>query len=90
MSSLLAFFIILLSLICLSEHPFLYDIAGGSLKISLSSCCCCCDCCIMLLQRAIFDCLFFPVEGGPFEDKFGMNRILFRTSKCNYKYTFLS
>ena len=42
----------------------------------------------MLLQRAIFDCLFFPVEGGPFEDKFGMNRILFRTSKCNYKYTF--
>ena len=29
MSSLLAFFIILLSYICLSEHPFLYDIIGG-------------------------------------------------------------
>lgn len=36
----------------------------------------------------IFDCLFFPVEGGPFEDKFIMNRILFRTSKGSYELTY--
>ena len=44
MSGFLTFLIVLLSRVCLSEHPFLYDITGGSLKISLSKSCCCTKC----------------------------------------------
>ena len=74
MSGFLTFLIILLSRVCLNERPFLYDITGCSLKISLSNGCCCTKCTcslgfllglglldsLVVLQRARFD-LFFPV-----------------------------
>ena len=63
--------------ISLGERPFLYDIIG-SLKISLSNSCSSIKRHLLmrislslelldvnLLQRARFDCLFFPVGGGP-------------------------
>ena len=67
-------FSILLSRVCLDERPFLYDITGCSLKISLSNGCSCTKCTcslgfllglglldsLVVLQRARVD-LFFPV-----------------------------
>ena len=80
LSGFLAFIIILLSQVCLSKRPFLQDINGGSLKISLNNGCCCARChspigislgfrtvgqyCVLTKGKIRFF-LFFPVGGGP-------------------------
>ena len=53
-SGYLAFVIILLSRVRLSECPFLYDIVGGSLKISLSNDCCCTKCHLLMKNSLMF------------------------------------
>ena len=77
-SGFLTFVVVLLSRVCLSECPFLYDIVDGSWKISLSNGCWFIKCHLLIRISLMFrtvewNCVitkgkirFFFLEEGPF------------------------
>ena len=78
-SGFLTFVVVLLSRVCLSERPFLYDIVDGSWKISLSNGCWFIKCYLLIRISLMFGTVewycvitkgkirfFFLLEEGPF------------------------